>query len=645
MIDATGLHESDSKVDAITSAKRPENVAEVQAFCGLVNYYRKFLRNISHVLRPLYKLTEKSSKFEWNSDCETAFARAKQLVASKQVLTHYDPQLPVVVQTDACEAGVSGVMSHVMPNGDEKPVLFLSRALSKSERNYSQLDREALAIFWTVKKLHRFLYLKHFTLMTDCQALTSIFHPAKEIPQMSAQRLQRYAIYLSGMSYDIKFRKSGENGNADALSRLPSKPADETPDDTDKFMIHHLDNAPTDVTAVREETKKDPTLSKVFQSIQTGHWNINAPNISAEELKFYQFRNELTTQQGCIMRGIRVIIPNSLRKHVLDMLHEAHCGISKTKAVARAYVWWPALDQDVEQLTKSCNACSNQRKNPPATQLHPWEYPTRAWCRLHVDFAGPIEGKQLLCLQDAHSKFPEIRIMSSITSKRLIDELHDIFATHGLPVQLHSDNGPSFTSAEFKQFCAKYGIRHSTSSPYHPQSNGQAERLVQSVKNYLKKTKDEKLSLTRRVQTFLFNYRNSPHATTNEIPAVLLMGRRLRSKLDLLKPDLNEHVAKKQQNMSGTDRKLRSFTAGESVLSRSYNNNKWEEGEVIRQTGPVSYEIKTATHDKTIKRHADQLVSSAANEHCAPGDPPPSSDRPRRQRKAVIKFGDSVYHE
>ena len=97
--------------------------------------------------------------------------------------------------------------------------------------------------------------------------------------------------------------------------------------------------------------------------------------------------------------------------------------------------------------------------------------------------------------------------------------------------------------------------------------------------------------------------------------------------------------------MSGTDRKLRSFTAGESVLSRSYNNNKWEEGEVIRQTGPVSYEIKTATRDKTIKRHADQLVSSAANEHCAPGDPPPSSDRPRRQRKAVIKFGDSVYHD
>ena len=443
VIDAQGLHETDKKVDAITSAKRPENVTEVQAFCGLVNYYRKFLPNISHVLRPLYELTEKSSIFVWSDECQTAFDEAKRLVASKQVLTHYDPQLPVIIQTDACEAGISGVMSHVMPSGEEKPVVFLSRALSQSERNYSQLDREALAIHWTIKKLYRFLFLKHFTLVTDCQALTSIFNPSRAIPTMSAQRLQRYAIFLSGMDYEIKFRKSSENSNADALSRLPtSQPRKDKPDETDTFMINHLDNTPLDVTAVRKQTLADPVLRRVFQSIQTGHWNIDAPNVSADELKYYQHRNELTSQQGCIMRGIRVIIPKALQNPVLEMLHESHCGISKMKLIARAYVWWPSLDKDIEALTAQCNACSVRRKNPPQSQVHPWEFPQVPWFRLHLDFAGPIEGKQLLVLQDAHSKYPEVRIMTSITSEKLIDELHDIFATHGLPCHIHTDNLP-----------------------------------------------------------------------------------------------------------------------------------------------------------------------------------------------------------
>ena len=639
VIDAFGLHETEKKVEAITSAKKPENVAEVQAFCGLVNYYRKFLPNISHVLRPLYALTEKAAQFKWSAECESAFTKAKNLVASKQVLTHYDPQLPVIIQTDACEAGISGVMSHIMPTGEEKPVIFISRALSKSERNYSQLDREALAIYWTLKKLHRFLFLKKFTLVTDCQALTSIFHPCKQIPQLSAQRLQRYAIYLSGMDYEIKFRKSTENSNADGLSRLPAKFANNKPDETDMFMINHLDGMPVDVASIREHTKTDPILRKVFQSIQTGYWNINSPNVSADELKFYQFRTELTTQQDCIMRGIRVVIPKSLRENVLHMLHDAHCGITKTKAVARTYVWWPSIDKDIERLTNNCAACSSQRNNPPATQVHPWEFPTRAWQRLHIDFAGPIEGKQLLCLQDAHSKFPEIKIMTSITSKRLIDELHEIFTTHGLPEQIHTDNGPSFKSAEFSHFCKKYGIRHSTSSPYHPQTNGQAERLVQSIKKYLKKTKNDRISLTRRVQTFLFSYRNSPHATTSEIPAVLLMGRRLRCKLDLLKPDLCEAVAKKQQNMQGINRKLRCFVPGEDVLTRAYAADKWERGEILRQTGPLSYEVKT--EDKVHKRHADQLVSNKKQTEYSQE----SNVRPTRNRKAVVKFGDSVYHD
>ena len=196
-VDRNGLHQNTGKVKAITELRRPTNVSEVKSFTGMVNYYHKFLPNIANVLFPLHELTPKGKKFHWSSGCQKAFDKTKQLVASNKVLTHYDPELPVVVQADASPYRLGAVMLHIMPNGLEKPILFLSRSLTKSERNYSQIQKEATSIYWAVKKLHHFLYGRHFTLVTDHKPLTSILHPHKGIPVMTAQRLQRYALFLS----------------------------------------------------------------------------------------------------------------------------------------------------------------------------------------------------------------------------------------------------------------------------------------------------------------------------------------------------------------------------------------------------------------------------------------------------------------
>ena len=346
-IDKNGLHEHVDKIKAITNIKKPENVTELQAFLGLVNYYRKFLPNIACVLRPLYKLTEKVQKFVWSEQCQKSFEKAKQLVASNVVLTHYDPDLPVVVQTDACEAGISGVMSHIMPNGDEKPILFLSRSLTKSERNYSQLDREALAIYSTVRKLHHFLYLKKFELVTDCKALTSIFSPDKKIPEMSAQRLQRYAIFLSGMNYTIKFRKSSENQNCDALSRLPLQCTNPDKfDSTTLSFLNHIETAtPIDVKKVKIETQKDKLLCKIYEHVLTGNWPKYTQH--SEPYKFFTKKHELSIEQGCLMWGNRVVIPPKFQGRVLKILHDAHVGIVRMKLLARRYVYWPSIDHDI----------------------------------------------------------------------------------------------------------------------------------------------------------------------------------------------------------------------------------------------------------------------------------------------------------
>ena len=142
------------------------------------------------------------------------------------------------------------------------------------------------------------------------------------------------------------------------------------------------------------------------------------------------------------------------------------------KALARSHVWWPNMDQDVEQTARERAACQEGRPAPPQAPLHPWEWPTMPMHRIHVDFAGPVQGKMLLVAYDAHSKWPEVLVMSSTTSGRTIGVLREMFARYGIPKQLVSDNGPQFTSSEFESFLRTNGVMHIKTSPYHPASNG-----------------------------------------------------------------------------------------------------------------------------------------------------------------------------
>ena len=188
----------------------------------------------------------------------------------------------------------------------------------------------------------------------------------------------------------------------------------------------------------------------------------------------------------------RVVVPPPGRQLILDELHDTHPGISKMKALARAYVWWPGLDGQIADTVKTCHICQESRAAPAAAPLHPWEWPSQPWSRLHLDFAGPFLGKMFLVIVDAHSKWINAHIMPSITSTQTIEKLRIVFATHGLPRKVVTDNGSSFTSEEFRTFMANNGIVHVTTAPYHPSSNGLAERAVQTVKQGQKESPSKK---------------------------------------------------------------------------------------------------------------------------------------------------------
>ena len=187
-------------------------------------------------------------------------------------------------------------------------------------------------------------------------------------------------------------------------------------------------------------------------------------------------------------------------------------------------MWWPELDREIESCTKSCQPCQAGKNTSPKASLHPWAWPSVPWQRIHADFAGPVMGKMLLVITDAHSKWPEVQIMTSTTASKTIEVLCELFARFGLPEQLVSDNGPQFVSDEFKTFLKGNGVKHLRSAPYHPATNSAAKRLVQIIKQALKTAHQQGMPLEKALATFLLRYRITPHATTGAAPSTLFLG-------------------------------------------------------------------------------------------------------------------------
>ena len=371
VISAEGLRTSDVKVKAIVDAPAPRNVTELRSFLGLVNYYGKFLPDLATTLSPLYSLLQKQKRWTWEQRQKDAFKSVKDLLMSSRVLVHFDDSLPLVLACDASPYGLGAVLSHRMPDGTERPVGFSSRTLAKAEQNYSQLDKEALAIVFGVKKYHQYLYGRQFEIKTDHKPLTHIFSESRAIPAMASGRIQRWTLTLGAYNYTIQYKEGRENANSDALSRLPlpttlqdvPRPAEVV------HLMEHLDTSPVSSSQIRSWTDNDPILAKVKTWVQSG-WPTQE-NDEAEELRPCTMRRyELSVEEGCLLWGNRVVVPQKGRKKVLETLHEAHPGIVRMKGFARGYVWWPGIGEEMERCVKECETCQIHRKAPPMVPLH-----------------------------------------------------------------------------------------------------------------------------------------------------------------------------------------------------------------------------------------------------------------------------------
>ena len=604
VIFAEGLHQSPKKVKAITEMLKPQDVTQLRASLGVVQYYSKFLPDLATHLAPLHQLLQKEVKWSWRAEEETIFRVVKGMLLQDKVLIHYDPELPLVLATDSSSYGLGAVLSHCTVEGEEWPIAYASRSLSETEKKYSQIEKEALSLVWVVKKFQTYLEGCHFTLVTDHQLLKYIVDPGKAVPVTSAARIQRWCLFLGAFSYQTEFRGTKQQANCDGLSHLPQPQAPaKKPDEVEMFHTSVVEALPVTDQELRMQTRRDPVLSRVLELVQSG-WEGAEDHL--ELIPYARRGSEMTIHHGILMWGSRVVVPTKLRERVLETLHKGHMGMVKMKGLSQGYVWWPNIDKDIEGTVQHCGGCQETANNPAHAPLHWWNYPALPWQRLHIDFVCPVYEKMLLVVVDALSKWPEVFVTEDTTTEETISTLPSLFARLGLPDQIVSDGGPQFTSEAFRKFTNANGIKNVTGAPYNPATNGQAEKLVQSFKKGVKAVKSGR-TLQHKLDRFLLAYRSAPHATTSLSPAQLLLGRNVKTRLDLIKPDVTREVNKKLLQSNGSS--LKFFVHKQNVWVHNYcRGPKWVRGTFIERTGPALYRVKV--NDQTWKCHVEQLQDS-----------------------------------
>lgn len=576
----------------------------------MANHLSKFSPNLADTTKPLRDLLNKSSQWTWEEPQRAAFEAVKDALTTTPVLALYDVNRETIVSADASSYGLGAVLLQRQPDGCLKPIAYISRSLTPTEQRYAQLEKEALAFTWACERFSDYLLGLEFHIHTDHKPLVPLFS-SKNLEELPI-RVQRFRLRMMRFRFTISHVPGKDLAVADALSRAPSS----DPRDADLLLQREaaafVDVVIKSIPATVErlsEIRQHQTMDRSCQQLAeycTWGWP-DKRRIPVEIRPYHPVASELSVVQGLLMRGNRIVIPSSLRLDILEKLHTGHQGITKCRERARQSVWWPGLSKQLEDLVKGCSECCKaqvQRAEP----LLPSKFPELPWQKVGTDLFE-WEKSMYLLVVDYFSRYIEIALLKQTTAEEIISHTKSIFARHGIPQIVISDNGPQFSSEAFVQFSANYGFLHRTSSPYHPQGNGEAERAVQTIKSLLKKGGDPYLALMA--------YRATP-IRSGYSPSELLMGRKLRTNVPIapqqLRPKLPDfetltdretHLkAKQKENFDKHHgaRELPDLSPGDEV----WLPEKEVAARVQEEVAPRSYTVETP--DGSYRRNRRALI-------------------------------------
>ena len=498
IIDGNGVSQDPKKTEAIQKMKAPSSITELRRFMGMVNQLNKFSPRIADLSQPLRELLSPRKAWVWTGNQEEAFVKVKNEISSPRVLALFDVDKDSKISADASSYGLGSVL--LQRHGDAwKPVAFASRCLTETESRYAQIEKEALALTWACEKFSEYILGKLFELETDHKPLVPIL--GKKCLDSLPPRVLRFRLTLMRFQYTIYHCPGKALYLADTLSRAPlrDQPGEidsitEGVKGVEKFVEAVISALPADqdhLERYAQAQAQDTECSKLIEFCKSG-WP-NRQSLRGEIRKYWQTRSELSMYKNLLLFGSRIVVPKALRKEILEKIHKGHQGILRCRLRVSESVWWPGVSVEVEQFIKSCPVC--QKTTVPAREpLIPSTLPSYPWERVAADLFE-LKKETYLLIVDYYSRYVEVKKITSTTAASVVTVLKSIFARHGIPATMISDNGPQFACREMKEFAETYGFHHITSSPLYPQANGQAERAVKTTKQLLANSPDPYMAL------------------------------------------------------------------------------------------------------------------------------------------------------
>ena len=547
MISSEGIHTDPSKIKAVQNLQPPRNLDQLRTFLGLAGYYRKFIPDFATIATPLTELTQKSAKFVWLDKHQQAFLSLKSYLCSAPILAYPQFTKPFIVQTDASDVGLGAILAQIDEEGKERVIAYASRTLSRRERNYSAMEKEALGVVFAVQHFRVYLLGHKFCVVTDNSALRWLHSVEPK------GRIARWIMTLQEYSFTIKHRPGSVNQNADALSRL-SHPIGSI-EETDTNHLSCLVSLLPD-TNLSDAQRSDPNICKVVEMKQLGFpkpplfvWKDNHYLRS-----LWNCWDELYVSNGLLLRSITrhkrlprnlLVLPQSLISNVMKNLHcspsGGHMGVTRTVLRAKDRFFWPKMQETIQNFIRACPECSKSKPNTLQTrapmQSISVSEPFVFWA---LDYMGPLRetskgNRHILVLMDHFTKwceaFPTKDQKASTVASILVSR---VFSRFGPPTILHSDQGRNFDSLLMHEIYDQMGIKKTRTTAYHPQCDGLVERQNRTIQEIISSfVNDHSNNWDDVLDQAVFAYNTSIHESTGLSPYEMVFGREARMPIEV----------------------------------------------------------------------------------------------------------------
>jgi transposase InsO family protein len=577
VVSETGIHTDPAKTQCVVEWPRPRHLRDVRAFVGTVSYYRRFISGFSALCRPLHELTRKGVKFVWSEACEVAFNTLKEKLVSAPILALPDSVSPWILDTDASQNAIAGVLSQVQ-NGVERVISYGSRLLSKQERNYCTTKLELLSVVHFVKLYRPYLLGRKFCVRTDHGALTHLWRSKDPIGQNS-----RWLEQLSQYDFTVQHRRGAVHSNVDGVSRQKCKQCDwavsdepsngpplETsaeptaaplmsPPVADRgAIVNNIRLCGFDTAEIAAAQRVDPELGDVYERMEAGRGPLSRDEFAAlgsvAKAYFSQW-DRLELREGVLYRRwepvdgsptrLQLIPPRCVRQ---DLIKQAHCGLNahvgahKTIEAVRLRAFWVNWTKEINLFCAKCVNCAQyrRRKLPHQTKLRPLLVGEK-WSRVSVDICGAFPRSKngynytltAICEFSKYAECWPIRNKEAATVARVFFE--NWVCRYGVPDQIMSDLGLQFEGVLFKELCRHLGIEKLRSTPYNPTCNATCERLHGTINNLIGRAVDlDQRNWDEIIPSLMFAYRSTVHTSTNQTPNLLVFGTQLRAPVDVM---------------------------------------------------------------------------------------------------------------